>query len=88
LLSIALSHYIQKGWISQSIGACSFGIYLIHPFAMVGVKGFLAKILPNLSNEVSIISMMTILIASFTIAWVAVALMMKNKWIAKYTLGV
>ena len=88
LLSIALSHYIQKGWIFQSVGACSFGIYLIHPFAMVGVKGFLAKILPNLSNEVSIISMMTISIASFAIAWVAVALMMKNKWIAKYTLGV
>lgn len=88
LIAIVLSGYIKQGWIFQSVGACSFGIYLIHPFAMLGVKGILAKTLPILSNEVSILSMLTISIGSFTISWIAIALMMRNKWIAKYTLGV
>lgn len=88
LLSILISGYIQKGWIFQSVGVCSFGIYLIHPFAMLGVKSFLPNILPSLSNEVSVLSMMTISIASFTISWIAISLMIRNKWIAKYTLGI
>jgi peptidoglycan/LPS O-acetylase OafA/YrhL len=88
LLAIILSGYIKQGWIFQSLGVCSFGIYLIHPFAMLSIKGVLAKTLPSLANEVSILSMLTISIGSFMISWIAIALMMKNKWVAKYTLGV
>ena len=88
LLAIILSGYIKQGWLFESVGACSFGIYLIHPFAMLGVKGLLAKILPSLATEVSILSMLTISIGSFTIAWIAIALTIKNKWVAKYALGV
>jgi surface polysaccharide O-acyltransferase-like enzyme len=88
LLSVIWSGYIQNNRPIQNVGACSFGIYLIHPFAMVGVKLFLARFLPGLANEVSIISMMTISIASFAISWIAIASMTKYKWISKYTLGV
>jgi peptidoglycan/LPS O-acetylase OafA/YrhL len=88
LLAIILSGYIKQGWIFQSLGVCSFGIYLIHPFAMLSIKGALAKTLPSLAAEVSILSMLTISIGSFMISWVAIALMMKNKWVAKYALGV
>ncbi len=87
LLSIILSSYIQKGEIFQSIGVCSFGIYLIHPFVMLGVKGLIAKVLPSLSNEVSILSILTISIACFLASWLVVALLIRNKWIAKYVLG-
>ena len=88
LLSILVSVYIQKVRIFQSVGACSFGIYLIHPFAMVGVKLFLAKTLPSLSNEVSILSMLIISIATFLASWIAIASIAKYKWLSKYTLGV
>jgi peptidoglycan/LPS O-acetylase OafA/YrhL len=88
LISIILSGYIKKGWIFQSVGNCSFGIYLIHPFAMLGVKGVAAKILPVLSREVSIASMIIISIGSFMISWMSIALIRRNKWIAKYTLGI
>jgi peptidoglycan/LPS O-acetylase OafA/YrhL len=87
LLSLALSGYIKKGWIFESVGNCSFGIYLMHPFTMMVVKKILTKILPNLFNRVSILSMLTISIGTFLISWIAIALMKKNRLIAKYTLG-
>jgi peptidoglycan/LPS O-acetylase OafA/YrhL len=87
VLSILLSSYIKSSWFVESIGACSFGIYLIHPFLMLGVKGVLAKAIPALSNEVSVRSILVVSIGSFLSSWIAVVLMMKNKWIAKYMLG-
>jgi peptidoglycan/LPS O-acetylase OafA/YrhL len=87
LLSIILSGYIQNSWFIESIGACSFGIYLIHPFSMLGVKLLLSKTFPILSSEVSIFSMLTISIASFSVSWIGIASMAKYKWISKYTLG-
>jgi peptidoglycan/LPS O-acetylase OafA/YrhL len=88
LISIIISGYIKEGWLFHSIGACSFGIYLIHPFAMLIAKGFIAQTLPNLSKEVSVLSLLTISIMTFIISWMAIAFMKKNKWLAKYTLGI
>jgi peptidoglycan/LPS O-acetylase OafA/YrhL len=87
VLSILSSSYIKSSWFVESIGACSFGIYLIHPFLMLGVKGVLTKILPALSNEVSVLSIMAVSIGSFVSSWIVVVLMMKNKWVARYMLG-
>ena len=87
LLSIILSKNIQRGSVFQSVGTCSFGIYLIHPFMMIGVKWLIAKVLPSLSNEVSIISILTISIICFLASWLVVALLIRNKWIARYALG-
>jgi peptidoglycan/LPS O-acetylase OafA/YrhL len=87
VLSISLSNYIKHSWIIESIGACSFGIYLIHPFLMLGVKGMMPKILPALSNEVSVLSIFVISIGTFVSSWMVIVLMMKNKWISKYMLG-
>lgn len=87
LLSIILSNYIKSGGVFQNIGLCSFGIYLIHPLVMQGVKGLFIKALPVLANEVSVLSIMTVSITCFLISWLVVAVLMKNKWIAKYALG-
>jgi peptidoglycan/LPS O-acetylase OafA/YrhL len=87
LLSMALSGYIKQTWIFESVGNCSFGIYLMHPFAMMAVRKILTKILPNLFNRVSILSMLTISIGTFLISWIAISLMKKNRLIAKYMLG-
>jgi peptidoglycan/LPS O-acetylase OafA/YrhL len=87
ILSILLSNYIKGGWVFESIGTCSVGIYLIHPFLMIGVRGLLAKMLPALSNEVSVLSIFVISMLTFIASWVVIALMMKNKWTAKYMLG-
>ena len=88
LLSLILSDYIRNSWFIESIGACSFGIYLIHPFFMLGVKLLLSKTFPTLSSEVSILSMLIISIATFLASWIAIASIAKYKWLSKYTLGV
>jgi peptidoglycan/LPS O-acetylase OafA/YrhL len=88
LFAIAISSYLTKGWIFQNVATCSFGIYLIHPFAMLIVKRTFAKILPILSSEVSIVSMLAISIGSFVISWIAIAVMMRSKWLSKYALGI
>jgi peptidoglycan/LPS O-acetylase OafA/YrhL len=87
ILSILLSRYIKGGWFFESIGACSLGIYLVHPFLMPEVKGLLAIILPPLSKEVSVLSIFIISTGTFIASWAVVALMMKNKWTSKYMLG-
>lgn len=88
VLSIALSGYIKNNWLVQSVGDCSFGIYLIHPFAMLVVKGVFNKTLPILSQEVSILSIAIVSIGTFIISWSAIGLMKKNYWISKYALGI
>jgi len=70
-----------------SLGACSFGIYLIHPIPMSLVKGLIGKVFPALSQQVSIASMLTFSVSSFLLSWLIVSLLSKNKMIGKYMLG-
>ncbi len=68
-----------------SLGACSFGIYLIHPIPMNLVKGLIVRVFPTLSQQVSIASMLTFSVSSFLLSWLIVSLLSRNKMIAKYT---
>ena len=89
LLGISNSNHFKNITIVKlvtSIGSCSFGIYLIHPFVMNVVKSMLGKISPELTNSISISSMFALSIPCFLISWLAVAIT-KNKLTAKEVLG-
>jgi peptidoglycan/LPS O-acetylase OafA/YrhL len=90
LFSLSLSHYLTAGSIASfaaSAGACSFGIYLIHPFVMNVVKPLVGKILPGVTVSISIASMLLLSIPCFLISWLVVALLRRNKLMAKYLFG-
>ena len=71
----------------SSAGACSFGIYLLHPFTMNFVKPVVGKILPSLADSVSIYSMTLISIPCFLVSWLAVFYLSKNHFLGKYLFG-
>ncbi len=88
LISLIISSYIKiNPWV-ESVGTSSFGIYLIHPFAMLVTKEIVAMLVPNLSQEVSVLSMLSISGITFVLSWIAISFLKKNKWIARYTLGI
>jgi peptidoglycan/LPS O-acetylase OafA/YrhL len=88
---ISISRYFSNNKIGNfisSIGSCSFGIYLIHPFVMYAVKPILSKIVPKLTESVSILSMLTLSVSCFAISWVVVAYLTKTKLKTNYLFGV
>ncbi len=91
LFSIVISRYFINNTVSSlvsSIGKCSFGVYLIHPFVMYLVKPIVSKIVPDLVTTISISSMLALSILSFSISWGIIAYLTKNKPISKYLFGV
>ncbi|MBW4421982.1 MAG: acyltransferase [Myxacorys californica WJT36-NPBG1] len=87
LLGIFGSHYFKKSKLAANLGACSFGIYLIHPIPMNIVKVLLAKVFPSLTQQVSIASMLTFSISSFLLSWLIVSLLSRHKSLAQYAFG-
>jgi peptidoglycan/LPS O-acetylase OafA/YrhL len=91
LFSIAISKYFRTSNVSNliaSVGACSFGIYLIHPFTMYLVKPLLSKVIPGIADHVSIFSMLIFSLSSFVISWIIVAYLTRKKIVIKYLFGV
>jgi peptidoglycan/LPS O-acetylase OafA/YrhL len=90
LFSLALSNYFPNSRaanLATSVGGCSFGIYLLHPFVMNIVKPVVERILPTATASVSISSMLLLSVPCFLVSWLAVAYLSRNKLIAKYLFG-
>ena len=84
LFGIAVSQYISNSNLITNLGLCSFGIYLVHPLVKSIVEILLAKTLPQVTQSVSITSMLIYSISSFLFSWVAISLMQRNKLISQY----
>lgn len=84
LLGISISKYLPESKVIANLGACSFGIYLLHPFIKSAVDIFLVRFVPQVTQSVSIASMLTYSLISFFASWMAIALMQRNKLIAQY----
>ncbi|HEY9768031.1 MAG TPA: acyltransferase [Coleofasciculaceae cyanobacterium] len=84
LWGIAISQYISNNALIANLGLCSFGIYLIHPFVKSAVEIILIKLVPQISQSVSIASILTYSILSFIISWMFIYLMQKNKLVSQY----
>lgn len=84
LLGIASSKYIDNSNLITNLGLCSFGIYLIHPFIKSAVEIILVKLVPQLTQSVSIASMLVYAVSSFLVSWLVISLLLKNKFFARY----
>ena len=85
LFGIAISSQLTANNLITSLGICSFGIYLIHPFVKSAVEIALIKVFPQLTQSVSIVSILVYSIISFLISWVSISVLHKNKVISQYT---
>lgn len=91
LFCFSLSTFFKRSSIENlvsSVGICSFGIYLIHPFFMNAVKVLTNRVTPEFLTSVSIYSMAFISISSFFLSWIGVYFLIKNKFVSKYLFGV
>lgn len=84
LFGIAISPYIYARNLIANLGLCSFGIYLIHPFIKSAVEIFLIIALPQVTQSVSIFSMLVYAFLSFFISWFIIFLIQKNKLAGQY----
>lgn len=84
LWGIAISQYIPNNALITNLGLCSFGIYLIHPFVKSAVEIILIKLVPQITQSVSIASILTYSILSFIISWMSIYLIQKNKIVSQY----
>ena len=84
LFGISISKYLPESSLIANLGACSFGIYLLHPFIKSAVDIFLIKFVPQITQSVSVASMLTYSLTTFFASWMIIALMQRNKLIAQY----
>ena len=84
LFGISISKYLPNSKAIANLGACSFGIYLIHPFIKSAVDILLVKFVPQITQNISIASILTYSLISFFASWLIVALMQRNKLVAQY----
>ena len=84
LFGIAISKHLPDSNLIVSLGSCSFGIYLIHPVIKSAIEIILIKFSPEITQSVSIFSMLTYAILSFLGSWIFILLIQKNKLTAQY----
>lgn len=70
-----------------SIGSCSFGIYIIHPFLMVLSKGVLTRIYPKGAESITIYSMVVLSLLCFLGSWLTVYCLSRNRCTRRYLFG-
>jgi peptidoglycan/LPS O-acetylase OafA/YrhL len=88
LSAISISKYLRSyPWI-ESLGICSFGIYLIHVSIIRVEWSLMQKIFPKLSSEITIFNILLLSISSFLIAWSIAYFILKKKRVSNFLFGV
>ncbi len=85
LFGITISQHLPNDSLIDNLGLCSFGIYLIHPFIKSAVEIVALKFLPEITQSVSILSMLFYSIFSFLISWLLISILQKDKLLSQYT---
>jgi peptidoglycan/LPS O-acetylase OafA/YrhL len=91
LFSFSVSNHFRNSAVVTpiaSVGLCSFGIYLIHPFVMCSLKPIIGRFSPDTSTHISIFSISILSLFSFVVSWIIVNYLTRNKLISKYLFGV
>lgn len=87
LMGISLGDRLNENKAIKNLGLCFFGIYLIHPLSMNIIKILMTRIAPQLTIQITIISMLVISLSSFFLSWWIVSILIKNEWLARYMFG-
>jgi peptidoglycan/LPS O-acetylase OafA/YrhL len=86
-MGISLGDRLNENKAIKNLGLCFFGIYLIHPLSMNIIKILMTRIAPQLTIQITIISMLVISLSSFFLSWWIVSILIKNEWLARYMFG-
>ena len=84
LFGLSISPKIERNLLITRLGACSFGIYLIHPFLKSIVDIILPRIAPQVVQSVSIASMLSYCIPTFLLSWLVVYMLKQHKLLSPY----
>lgn len=87
LMGIGLGDRLNENKAIKNLGLCFFGIYLIHPLSMNMVKILMTRMAPQLTIQITIISMLVISLSSFFLSWSIVSILIENEWLARYMFG-
>jgi surface polysaccharide O-acyltransferase-like enzyme len=83
LASIACSDRLKDNSLIKSFGICSFGIYLIHLFAIEIFQSLAKRIDPNYIDRVHSIVLLVAAIFAVGISWIITSLLMQNKRLSR-----
>lgn len=78
LLAIALSTYMAENAIIFNVGACSFGIYLLHHLVIEIFEFVVGKVSPSLIEPISAATILITASFSFFMSWAIVNLFRKH----------
>lgn len=88
LFSIQASSYLTASPLIQSLGVCSFGIYLMHYLVIQVLQVLLGKFRPELVTHVSIASQFLFASLSFGVSWLITDRLIRQKRLTKLMFGV
>lgn len=84
LFGLSISKQLKSNALVANLGLYSFGIYLIHPFVKSGVEIILIQLIPQLTQKVSLVSLLIYSISSFLVSYIFVSFLQKNKLFSRY----
>ena len=79
LAAIALSKYLQNNSFLQSLGQCTFGIYLIHPLFVEVLQPVAIRLYPDFVHHTSTAALVVASSVVFLLSWIATIKLTENK---------
>jgi peptidoglycan/LPS O-acetylase OafA/YrhL len=79
LAAIACSYSLKANRWIESLGVCSFGIYLIHLLLIEMFQSLAKRLDPNYLDSVNSIMLLGVAISSIAISWLVTSWLMKHK---------
>lgn len=77
--AILLSTIFPESKVINSLGLCSFGIYLMHLIWVETIKTLLGRIAPSFINEVSVLTLLTFSISACLISWIVTEILIRYR---------
>ena len=84
LFGLSISPKIEANLLISRLGACSFGIYLIHPLVKTIADLIVPRLAPQMTQSVSIASIFCYCLPTFLISWLMVHLLKQHKQLSSY----
>ncbi len=79
IAAISISGVLKENSVIKSIGACSFGIYLIHIFFVEIFQSVVIRLYPDYTNSVSTNLLLLASVIIFLVSWLTTILLMRIK---------